>query len=122
MRNKSLSFLLPTQQPKENRRQRTSGSICNSLLLPKEMEGSTVNSYRDFSQISTDAVLKIVVPPKAKRKGPRGGVQTPFPTRLFEMLEASQKEGLEHIVSWQPHGRSFIVRKPTLFEAKILPR
>lgn len=84
------------------------------------MSASTV--YRDFALVSTDAILKIVETPKAKRKGPRGGVQTPFPVRLYDMLEASQKEGLGSIVSWQPHGRSFIVRKPAQFEARILPR
>jgi hypothetical protein len=79
-------------------------------------------AYRDFSQISADTILKIVEPPQAKRKGPRGGVTTPFPVGLFDMLREVEKEGLEHIVSWQPHGRSFIVRKAALFEATILPR
>ena len=113
----------------QGRRHRSS-IIGDSLQQQAEMERSSSTStaaaaaavYRDFSGIGTDAILKIVVPPKAKRKGPRGGVQTPFPTRLFDMLEASHKEGLEHIVSWQPHGRSFIVRKPALFEARLLPR
>jgi hypothetical protein len=79
-------------------------------------------AYRDFSQISANTILKIVEPPQAKRKGPRGGVTTPFPVGLFDMLREVQKEGLEHIVSWQPHGRSFIVRKAALFESSILPR
>ena len=84
--------------------------------------GSPIAPYRDFSQISTETILRIVAPPQAKRKGPRGGVQTPFPVRLFDMLETVEKEGLDHIVSWQPHGRSFMVRKPSLFESEILPR
>ena len=42
----------------------------------------------------------------------RGGVATPFPWKLHEMLEDATKEGNEHIVSWQPHGYSFIVHKP----------
>lgn len=86
----------------------------------RECQSSSL--YRDFALVSTDSILKIVEPPKAKRKGPRGGVQTPFPVRLFDMLEAAHKEGLESIVSWQPHGRSFVVRKSGQFEAKLLPR
>eukprot|EP00977_Amphora_coffeiformis_P021309 scaffold9178_cov176-Amphora_coffeaeformis.AAC.5 len=78
--------------------------------------------YRDFAVATTASILKIVDPPTAKRKGPRGGVQTPFPNRLFDMLDTCHNEGLESIVSWQPHGRSFIVHKPTQFETKILPR
>lgn len=45
----------------------------------------------------------------------RGGVTTPFPLKLHAMLEAVQTEGLEHVVSWQPHGRCFVVRDPKAF-------
>jgi hypothetical protein len=38
------------------------------------------------------------------------------------MLQAAKQEGLEHIVSWQPHGRAFMVRNPSEFVEKILPR
>jgi len=44
-----------------------------------------------------------------------------FPLRLFEMLQLVEQEGLEHIVSWQPHGRCFVVHKQQQFE-DILPR
>lgn len=37
------------------------------------------------------------------------------------MLESVAVEGLDHIVSWQPHGRSFIVHKPKEF-TELLPR
>ena len=39
----------------------------------------------------------------------RGGVTTPFPYRLHEMLDWSDKEGKHEIVRWMPHGRSFLV-------------
>lgn len=51
----------------------------------------------------------------------RGGVATPFPWKLHEMLDASYEEGNEWIVSWQPHGRSFTVHKPKIFVEKIMP-
>jgi len=51
----------------------------------------------------------------------RGGVTTPFPLKLQEMLIATQAEGMEDIVSWQPHGRCFIVHKPKEF-IELLPR
>lgn len=44
-----------------------------------------------------------------------------FPFKLYEMLERVEEEGLEHIVSWQPHGRSFVVHKPNEFK-QILNR
>jgi len=51
----------------------------------------------------------------------RGGVTTPFPLKLHEMLDSVVAEGLEHIVSWQPHGRCFVVHKPQEF-IELLPK
>ena len=51
----------------------------------------------------------------------RGGVTTPFPLKLHEMLDSVQADGREGIVSWQPHGRCFIVHKPKEF-VDLLPR
>jgi len=50
----------------------------------------------------------------------RGGVTTPFPLKLHEMLDVVVAEGLEHVVSWQPHGRCFVVHKPKEF-VELLP-
>jgi hypothetical protein len=38
-----------------------------------------------------------------------------FPAKLHYMLSELEKEGLEHIVSWQPHGRCFIIHKQSQF-------
>lgn len=51
----------------------------------------------------------------------RGGVTTPFPLKLHEMLRLTSMECMDHIVSWQPHGRCFVVHKPKEFTA-LLPR
>lgn len=45
----------------------------------------------------------------------RGGVTLPFPLKLHEMLDAVEANGMEDIVSWQPHGRCFLVHKPKDF-------
>lgn len=50
-----------------------------------------------------------------RRMPAKGGVVTPFPLKLHTMLDAVEKEGLEHIVSWQPHGRCFVVHDPKAF-------
>jgi len=52
----------------------------------------------------------------------RGGVATPFPEKLHYMLSQVDYEGLSNIVSWQPHGRCFIVRNPKEFVEQIMPR
>jgi HSF-type DNA-binding len=50
----------------------------------------------------------------------RGGVTVPFPLKLHDMLSAVVENGHEHIVSWQPHGRCFVVHKPKEF-TELLP-
>jgi len=56
---------------------------------------------------------------KKRRKGPRGGVATPFPMKLYQLLEST-----EHCasISWLPHGRGFILKKPQEFLEKVMPR
>ena len=56
-----------------------------------------------------------------KRRGPRGGVAVPFPDKLHTMLSSVDKEGFSHIVSWQPHGRCFVVHKPKEFVSQVMP-
>jgi HSF-type DNA-binding len=51
----------------------------------------------------------------------RGGVTIPFPMKLHAMLDGVQREGLEDVCSWQPHGRSFVVHNPQEFVG-LLPR
>lgn len=57
-----------------------------------------------------------------RRGGARGGVVAPFPERLYSMLSGAEANGFEDIVSWQPHGRSFIVHKPREFVNEVMPK
>jgi HSF-type DNA-binding len=91
--------------------------ISNSSL--ENLEDGT---YHDYFRQDIITIKQEIQLPKGKRKGPRGGVVVPFPVKLYAMLEGTQKENLEHIVSWQPHGRSFIVHKPSEFVNDIMPR
>ena len=52
------------------------------------------------------------------RKGPRGGVTTPFPLKLHNLLETNQ---WSDIISWQPHGRCFVLHKPKDFLDEVMP-
>jgi hypothetical protein len=44
-----------------------------------------------------------------------------FPERLHYVLSDMKKDGLQHVASWQPHGRCFVVHDQKLFVEKILP-
>lgn len=45
-----------------------------------------------------------------------------FTARLYELLFLASAHGIDHIVSWQPHGRAFLVKDKEAFEKNVLPR
>jgi hypothetical protein len=49
-----------------------------------------------------------------------GGEQN-FPVKLHYMLNELEKDGMDDIVSWQPHGRCFLVHKQQQFVEQVLP-
>ena len=55
---------------------------------------------------------------KKPRRGSKGGVTTTFPVKLYNLL---QKNLNEEIISWQPHGRCFLLRKPREFLTEVMP-
>jgi hypothetical protein len=46
---------------------------------------------------------------------------TSFPVKLYEMLSSVEQDGFAPIVSWQPHGRCFVVHEPGAPFKSILP-
>jgi len=46
----------------------------------------------------------------------------PFPRMLYEMLKVVEKNEQTDIVSWQPHGRCFLVHKHKKFIKDIMPK
>ena len=54
-----------------------------------------------------------------KKKGPRGGVTHPFPVKLHALLDNNPHE---EIISWQPHGRAFLLHSPDEFQKVIMPK
>jgi hypothetical protein len=45
-----------------------------------------------------------------------------FTARLHRLLSNADKEGISHIISWQPHGRCFLVHDKQQFEQHVMPR
>lgn len=99
----------------------------SSILLPngekatngkKNVKGCVQHHYTDHAQ-DMDMMFKT-----EKAQVSKGGVSVPFPIKLHDMLEhiQNQEHELAHIVSWQPHGRCFLVHKPKLFADKVLGR
>ena len=51
----------------------------------------------------------------------RGGVTISFPLKLHAVLDQVERDGLSSIVSWQPHGRCFVIHKPKEFVDHVMP-
>merc|ERR1712076_59445 len=45
-----------------------------------------------------------------------------FPMKLYELLSRVDKEGINAIISWQPHGLCFVIRAPERFVEEVIPR
>lgn len=56
------------------------------------------------------------------KRGRRVGGANAFPDNLYDLLSAADDEGFDHIVSWQPHGRCFVVRCKQEFIKSVMPR
>lgn len=51
----------------------------------------------------------------------RGGSTASFPMKMHGILDQVETDGLSHIISWQPHGRCFVIRKPKEFANQVMP-
>eukprot|EP00522_Entomoneis_paludosa_P009399 CAMPEP_0172440232 /NCGR_PEP_ID=MMETSP1065-20121228/932_1 /TAXON_ID=265537 /ORGANISM="Amphiprora paludosa, Strain CCMP125" /LENGTH=282 /DNA_ID=CAMNT_0013189017 /DNA_START=92 /DNA_END=940 /DNA_ORIENTATION=- len=45
-----------------------------------------------------------------------------FPVTLFRMLVETERDGLDHVISFSPSGAAFEIHQPDVFEAEILAR
>lgn len=80
--------------------------------------GSTLRSKADpFIDVST-----LPPPPVAEEKRVVRGTDVFFPDTLYRMLEDAEREGLDDVIAFLPHGRAFRVSNKELFVDKILPR
>mmetsp|Transcript_4733 Transcript_4733/g.6899 ORF Transcript_4733/g.6899 Transcript_4733/m.6899 type:complete len:389 (-) Transcript_4733:79-1245(-) len=69
-----------------------------------------------------DHAADLTVDPKTIKHKAKGGVITPFPVKLHSMLDMIEADGLAHVVSWQPHGRCFVVHKTKEFVNHVMPK
>lgn len=81
-------------------------------------DSGTLYKYRDFSNMPEEPDL-----PEDNTSSPRGSLESSirvqkFPVKLYTIL--GQKE-FHDIITWMPHGRSWKVLKPNLFESMVMP-
>ena len=83
----------------------------NDSVPSLEYSDGSVSSGLDSHEDDTD---------KQKNSIAKGGVTTPFPWKLHEMLDDMDEKGDYSLVRWLPHGRAFMVHKPKEFVEKIM--
>jgi hypothetical protein len=87
----------------------------NAAEDEKRQQRGIPHIYHDYSSLSG--------PGQAYLKKKTGGVTQPFPEKLHEMLsQESNDDPAVALVSWLPHGRAFIVRRPKEFTTEIMPK
>lgn len=87
----------------------------------------TIYKYRDFGNLTEDQLKEESSgldgspcpspPPPSRSEGSSIRVQK-FPVKLYAILG---KQEFQEIITWMPHGRSWKVLKPNLFESMVMP-
>jgi hypothetical protein len=81
-----------------------------SVTMNHQQKGSG-GHYRDFVATVEERDLQATSSMKKSN----------FPEKLHYVLSDMEKDGLQHVASWQPHGRCFVVHDKQLFVEKVLP-
>ena len=121
---KTHQKLLRKPPLKKSRRKK---KVKRFSLMPKERRHVIQHNYHDRSSEMPEAndftriigQTSLSSPTGLKKKG---GVAIPFPLKLHELLDKAEEEKLTHIVSWQPHGRAFVVHQPKKFVSELMHR
>lgn len=79
------------------------------------------HNYHDFANVPCNPRELDAAAVWAAEKKNRGGISTPFPFILFDMLQRMEQDGLGDVVSWQPHGRCFLVKQKERFVDEVMP-
>lgn len=121
-----LSRPSPTALSDEAIAPKTAPTSSNSTKVKKSRRGpgASLTSRHDSVLVHQyhDHVTDLIVDPNAIKHKAKGGVTIPFPVKLHNMLDQIELDGLAHVVSWQPHGRCFVVHEPKEFVEHVMPR
>jgi HSF-type DNA-binding len=87
------------------------GSPVNGDAKADETRRRIQHHYQDRSNVSLS--------PDCPMPQKKAAALPSFPTKLFEMLDLVERDGLSHVISWQPHGRCFVIHRTTELEALL---
>jgi len=81
-----------------------------------------VHNYHDHAfdeDVPDEVEVETEEDEHARRKG---GVSVAFPLKLHSILDQVERDGLASVISWQPHGRCFVIHQPKQFVDTVMPK
>jgi hypothetical protein len=119
----SAPILIPSSAAAIKKRNSVKKSLLNASPSTKR---SYTHNYHDHSNdpiyIPPGGGIVATAAVNNNNNNGKGGVPVQFPERLYRMLMEVGENEQEEIVSWQPHGRCFIVHQPQKFLQEIIPK
>jgi hypothetical protein len=95
------------------------GASRSASTTTKGHEANRIeHNYHDYAAVTE---VPMQVAPRTEPKA-SGGVSNPFPVVLHKLLSQADQMGFSDVISWQPHGRSFLIHQPKEFVRDIVPR
>jgi len=86
----------------------------------KDIKGSSKGDIEEGKYVYQDYSFALALTPSVTEMPRRSSSQTmSFPERLYDIL---CRKDTRDIITWMPHGRSWIILKPKVFESTMLPR
>ena len=95
-------------------------TMRNTRIEKQKNKGVVIiqRNYHNYSSYETQSDQEGVLHQQQNQSKKRAIF---FPLKLHDMLDRAVTNNYAHIVSWQPHGRSFLIHKPKEFEKIVLP-
>lgn len=106
-----------TEKPRPKRRRKPQKPGKTAKMNDRHF---VVHNYHDHAMDPDENDVDVHESSDAGRR--RGGVSVAFPTKLHSVLEQVEVDGLAHVISWQPHGRCFVIHKPKEFVDHVMPK
>eukprot|EP00980_Cylindrotheca_fusiformis_P030326 scaffold24656_cov181-Cylindrotheca_fusiformis.AAC.3 len=102
--------IVPKSKPKRRRKPQKPGKTAK-----QNDRHFVVHNYHDHANDQDDGE-----DPNIIFEG-QGRNALSFPIKLHEILDQVEADGLSHIISWQPHGRCFVIHDPKQFADHVMP-
>jgi len=108
---------VPEEKPRPKRRRKPQKPGKTAKMNDRHF---VIHNYHDHASDREESVETTEEDSPNQRR--RGGVAVAFPLKLHAVLDQVEADGLAHVISWQPHGRCFVIHKPKEFVDHVMPR